>query len=80
MSRWTLIALLVLAGCAVERVNRYGTTNRDANTIADALVIAGAIAVAIAITGDPEPPGPWCDADERDPPHTCPAKAGEDSR
>jgi len=74
MRRIAPIALLALMGCSSVCLRR-------ACGPAETMIAAAAEAVAIAVDyssqGSSEP---WCAQEEQDPPHTCPAKAGESPR
>ena len=89
-----LLLLLASAGCVHEHVRSRSPGERAHDPFiwtadsgdpgADAtntLIQAGLVAAAVAIS--PDPAVPFCTpetADHIDPPHTCPAKAGEESK
>ena len=84
-----LLLLLAIASCAHQRVRSpgetahdpfiWGGTSGDVGTdVAHAAIVAG---IAAATSHDPAVP--FCTperGEQTDPPHTCPAKAGEEPR
>jgi hypothetical protein len=87
------ILLLVISACTLGRANGRQAAESDVggnrpyvwhgsgedatiDTVNAALAI-GSVAAAVALTPD-EPSGPMCGSEPTDPPHTCPAKAGND--
>jgi hypothetical protein len=87
-----LLLVLASAGCVHERVRSRSAAERahepfiwttdtgdPGSDATNTLIQAGVIAAAVAIS--PDPAVPFCETGEQtDPPHTCPAKAGEEQK
>jgi hypothetical protein len=87
------ILLLVISACTLGRAsgrqaaefdvggNRpyvwHGTGENATIDTVNAAIAIGSVAATVALTPD-EPSGTMCGSEPGDPPHTCPAKAGDD--
>jgi hypothetical protein len=82
-----LLLLLASAGCVHQRVRSAGERAHDpfvwggdsgdtGTDIANGIIVSG----IAAATAPADPPPPFCTPENVDPPHPCPAKAGNEGQ